>query len=247
MNPDTLRDIETLRSWIEACGPRKMVFFGGAGVSTESGIPDFRSADGLYSQGYTYPPEAVVSRTFFEARPKDFYDFYCTRMVDLDAKPNRAHRKLAELERAGRLKAVVTQNIDGLHQKAGSRTVYELHGSVLRNYCMKCRQFYGADFMVEARGVPRCPVCGGIVKPDVVLYEEQLDQETLEASVLAISRADMLIVGGTSLVVYPAAGLINYYRGDKLVLINRDATPYDRRADLVIHDAIGKVLGGIKT
>ena len=181
------------------------------------------------------------------AHPEGFFQFYWEKMLCLDAQPNAAHRKLAELERAGRLKAVVTQNIDGLHQKAGSRTVYELHGSVLRNYCMKCRQFYGADFMVEARGVPRCPVCGGIVKPDVVLYEEQLDQETLEASVLAISRADMLIVGGTSLVVYPAAGLINYYRGDKLVLINRDATPYDRRADLVIHDAIGKVLGGIKT
>ena len=188
-----------------------------------------------------------MSHTYFMAHPEGFFQFYWEKMLCLDAQPNAAHRKLAELERAGRLKAVVTQNIDGLHQKAGSRTVYELHGSVLRNYCMKCRQFYGADFMVEARGVPRCPVCGGIVKPDVVLYEEQLDQETLEASVLAISRADMLIVGGTSLVVYPAAGLINYYRGDKLVLINRDATPYDRRADLVIHDAIGKVLGGIKT
>lgn len=224
-----------------------IVFFGGAGVSTESGIPDFRSVDGLYHQHYDQPPETILSHTYFMAHPEGFFQFYREKMLCLDAQPNAAHRKLAELERAGRLKAVVTQNIDGLHQKAGSRTVYELHGSVLRNYCMKCRQFYGADFMVEARGVPRCPVCGGIVKPDVVLYEEQLDQETLEASVLAISRADMLIVGGTSLVVYPAAGLINYYRGDKLVLINRDATPYDRRADLVMHDAIGKVLGGIKT
>ena len=236
---------EQLQQWLDESS--SIVFFGGAGVSTESGIPDFRSVDGLYHQHYDQPPEKILSHTYFMAHPEGFFQFYREKMLCLDAQPNAAHRKLAELERAGRLKAVVTQNIDGLHQKAGSRTVYELHGSVLRNYCMKCRQFYGADFMVEARGVPRCPVCGGIVKPDVVLYEEQLDQETLEASVLAISRADMLIVGGTSLVVYPAAGLINYYRGDKLVLINRDATPYDRRADLVIHDAIGKVLGGIKT
>ncbi len=236
---------EQLQQWLDESS--SIVFFGGAGVSTESGIPDFRSVDGLYHQHYDQPPETILSHTYFMAHPEGFFQFYWEKMLCLDAQPNAAHRKLAELERAGRLKAVVTQNIDGLHQKAGSRTVYELHGSVLRNYCMKCRQFYGADFMVEARGVPRCPVCGGIVKPDVVLYEEQLDQETLEASVLAISRADMLIVGGTSLVVYPAAGLINYYRGDKLVLINRDATPYDRRADLVIHDAIGKVLGGIKT
>ena len=236
---------EQLQQWLDESS--SIVFFGGAGVSTESGIPDFRSVDGLYHQHYDQPPETILSHTYVMAHPEGFFQFYWEKMLCLDAQPNAAHRKLAELERAGRLKAVVTQNIDGLHQKAGSRTVYELHGSVLRNYCMKCRQFYGADFMVEARGVPRCPVCGGIVKPDVVLYEEQLDQETLEASVLAISRADMLIVGGTSLVVYPAAGLINYYRGDKLVLINRDATPYDSRADLVIHDAIGKVLGGIKT
>ena len=240
-----MTDLEKLQQLVGQS--RKIVFFGGAGVSTESGIPDFRSVDGLYHQHYDQPPETILSHTYFMAHPEGFFQFYREKMLCLDAQPNAAHRKLAELERAGRLKAVVTQNIDGLHQKAGSRTVYELHGSVLRNYCMKCRQFYRADFMVEARGVPRCPVCGGIVKPDVVLYEEQLDQETLEASVLAISRADMLIVGGTSLVVYPAAGLINYYRGDKLVLINRDATPYDRRADLVMHDAIGKVLGGIKT
>ena len=224
---------------------KRVVFFGGAGVSTASGIPDFRSVDGLYHQQFAYPPETMLSHSFYEAHPAEFFDFYRTKMIALNAKPNRCHTKLAELERAGRLKAVVTQNIDGLHQKAGSRTVYELHGSVLRNYCMKCRQFYGADFMVEARGVPRCPVCGGIVKPDVVLYEEQLDQETLEASVLAISRADMLIVGGTSLVVYPAAGLINYYRGDKLVLINRSATPYDDQANLIIHEKIGEVFAQV--
>ena len=185
---------EQLQQWLDESS--SIVFFGGAGVSTESGIPDFRSVDGLYHQHYDQPPETILSHTYFMAHPEGFFQFYWEKMLCLDAQPNAAHRKLAELERAGRLKAVVTQNIDGLHQKAGSRTVYELHGSVLRNYCMKCRQFYGADFMVEARGVPRCPVCGGIVKPDVVLYEEQLDQETLEASVLAISRADMLIVGG---------------------------------------------------
>ncbi len=234
---------EQLQQWID--GSQNIVFFGGAGVSTESGIPDFRSVDGLYHQHYDQPPETILSHTYFMAHPEGFFRFYREKMLCLDAQPNAAHLKLAELERAGKLKAVVTQNIDGLHQKAGSRTVYELHGSVLRNYCMKCRQFYDADFMVKAQGVPRCPVCDGMVKPDVVLYEESLDQETLEASVLAISRADMLIVGGTSLVVYPAAGLINYYRGNKLVLINRDATPYDGHADLVIHDSIGKVLGGI--
>ena len=234
---------EQLQQWIDDSG--SIVFFGGAGVSTESGIPDFRSEDGLYRQHYDQPPETMLSHTYFMAHPEDFFRFYREKMLCLDAQPNAAHRKLAQLEQAGKLKAVVTQNIDGLHQKAGSRTVYELHGSVLRNHCMKCRQSYDVDFMAKAQGVPRCPVCGGIVKPDVVLYEESLDQETLEASVLAIARADMLIVGGTSLVVYPAAGLINYYRGDKLVLINRDATPYDRRADLVIHDSLGKVLGGI--
>ena len=234
---------EQLQQWIDDSG--SIVFFGGAGVSTESGIPDFRSEDGLYRQHYDQPPETMLSHTYFMAHPEDFFRFYREKMLCLDAQPNAAHRKLAQLEQAGKLKAVVTQNIDGLHQKAGSRTVYELHGSVLRNYCMKCRQFYDADFMAKAQGVPRCPVCDGMVKPDVVLDEESLDQETLEASVLAIARADMLIVGGTSLVVYPAAGLINYYRGDKLVLINRDATPYDRRADLVIHDSLGKVLGGI--
>ena len=234
---------EQLQRWVDESG--SIVFFGGAGVSTESGIPDFRSVDGLYHQNYDYPPETILSHTFFMDRPEEFYRFYREKMLIFGAQPNAAHRKLAELERVGKLKAVVTQNIDGLHQLAGSQTVYELHGSVHRNYCMKCHAFYDGKWMAETEGVPHCPVCGGLVKPDVVLYEEQLDQETLEASVLAISRADMLIVGGTSLVVYPAAGLINYYRGDKLVLINRDATPYDRQADLVIHDSIGKVLGEV--
>ncbi len=234
---------EQLQRWVDESS--SIVFFGGAGVSTESGIPDFRSVDGLYHQNYDYPPETILSHTFFMDHPEEFYRFYREKMLIFGAQPNAAHRKLAELERAGKLKAVVTQNIDGLHQLAGSQTVYELHGSVHRNYCMRCRAFYDGKWMAETEGVPHCPVCGGLVKPDVVLYEEQLDQETLEASVLAISRADMLIVGGTSLVVYPAAGLINYYRGDRLVLINRDATPYDRRADLVIHDSIGKVLGEV--
>lgn len=234
---------EQLQQWITESG--NIVFFGGAGVSTESGIPDFRSVDGLYNQKYDEPPETILSHTYFTRRPEDFYRFYRDKMLCLDARPNAAHLKLAELERAGKLKAVVTQNIDGLHQKAGSRIVYELHGSVLRNYCMKCRTFYDAGFIRDSAGVPKCPVCGGTVKPDVVLYEEGLDQDTIEGAVRAIAGADMLIVGGTSLVVYPAAGLINYYRGSKLVLINRDATPYDREADLVIHESIGRVLGGI--
>ena len=234
---------EQLQQWITESD--NIVFFGGAGVSTESGIPDFRSVDGLYNQKYDEPPETILSHSYFMGRPEGFWRFYRDKMLCLDARPNTAHLKLAELERAGKLKAVVTQNIDGLHQKAGSQTVYELHGSVLRNYCMKCRTFYNAEFIRDSAGIPKCPACGGTVKPDVVLYEEGLDQETIEAAVLAISRADMLIVGGTSLVVYPAAGLINYYRGNKLVLINRDTTPYDREADLVIHEAIGKVLGGI--
>ncbi len=234
---------EQLQQWIADSG--NIVFFGGAGVSTESGIPDFRSVDGLYNQKYDQPPETILSHTYFEARTEDFYRFYRDKMLCLDAQPNAAHKKLAELEQAGKLKAVVTQNIDGLHQAAGSRTVYELHGSVHRNYCTRCRAFYGVDFIADGQGVPRCPVCGGLVKPDVVLYEEGLDQDTIEGAVLAISRADVLIVGGTSLVVYPAAGLINYYRGNKLALINRDPTPYDGQADLVIHDSIGRVLGGI--
>lgn len=245
MNPDTLRDIETLRSWIEACGPRKMVFFGGAGVSTESGIPDFRSADGLYSQGYTYPPEAVVSRTFFEARPKDFYDFYCTRMVDLDAKPNRAHRKLAELERQGILDSVVTQNIDGLHQAAGSKRVWELHGSVHRNACLGCGCSFDARQLLDRHeaspdGVPRCD-CGAPIKPRVVLYEEPLEDAVVLGAVRSISQADLLVVAGTSLAVYPAAGLLDYFNGSRLAIVNRTPTPHDQAADLCIAANVGDV------
>ena len=234
---------ERLQQWIQDSD--NIVFFGGAGVSTESGIPDFRSVDGLYNQKYDQPPETILSHTYFVQNTEEFYRFYRDKMLCLDAKPNAAHLKLAELERAGKLKAVVTQNIDGLHQLAGSQTVYELHGSVHRNYCAKCRAFYGVDFIAKGKGVPHCPACGGLVKPDVVLYEEGLDQDTIEGAVRAIAKADVLIIGGTSLVVYPAAGLVNYYRGNKLVLINRDPTPYDGQADLVIHDSIGKVLGGI--
>ncbi len=234
---------QQLQQWIADSG--SIVFFGGAGVSTESGIPDFRSVDGLYRQQYDEPPETILSHTYFQRRTADFYRFYRAKMLCLDAQPNAAHRKLAELEAAGKLKAVVTQNIDGLHQAAGSRTVYELHGSIHRNYCTQCHAFYGPDFIAGGEGVPLCPVCGGLVKPDVVLYEEGLDQETVTGAVEAIRRADVLIVGGTSLVVYPAAGLINYYGGNRLVLINRDPTPCDAQADLVIHDSIGRVLGGI--
>ena len=239
-----MTDREQLQEWIDQS--ENIVFFGGAGVSTESGIKDFRSVDGLYHQKYDYPPETILSHSFFMDRPEEFYRFYRSKMLCPDARPNAAHFKLAQLERAGKLKAVVTQNIDSLHQKAGSRVVYEPHGSTARNYCMKCRHFYDEDFIARSEGVPRCPVCGGIVKPDVVLYEESLDQETVEASVLAIGRANMLIVGGTSLTVYPAAGLLQFYRGSRLVLINRDATHYDGRADLVIHDSIGTVLGSVR-
>ena len=234
---------QQLQQWIADSG--SIVFFGGAGVSTESGIPDFRSVDGLYRQQYDEPPETILSHTYFQRWTADFYRFYRAKMLCLDAQPNAAHRKMAELEAAGKLKAVVTQNIDGLHQAAGSRTVYELHGSIHRNYCTQCHAFYGPDFIAGGEGVPLCPVCGGLVKPDVVLYEEGLDQETVKGAVEAIRRADVLIVGGTSLVVYPAAGLINYYGGNRLVLINRDPTPCDAQADLVIHDSIGRVLGGI--
>ena len=222
-----------------------LVFFGGAGVSTESGIPDFRSVDGLYHQKYDYPPETILSHTFFMQNPEEFYRFYHDKMLALDAKPNAAHRKLAELEEAGKLRAVVTQNIDGLHQAAGSRNVLELHGSVRRNYCMNCHEFYDAEYMAAAEGIPRCEKCGGIIKPDVVLYEEGLDQRTLEAAVSAISRAQVLIVGGTSLVVYPAAGLLRYFSGDALVLINKGATSMDRQADLLIQEPIGQVLDQI--
>lgn len=222
-----------------------IVFFGGAGVSTESGIPDFRSVDGLYNQKYDYPPETILSHSFYRRNPEEFYRFYRDKMLCLDAKPNITHKKLAELEAAGKLKGIVTQNIDGLHQKAGSRNVMELHGSVLRNYCERCYESMSAEEILHSKGVPSCPVCGGPVKPDVVLYEEGLNQKTLQDAVYYISHADMLIVGGTSLAVYPAAGLIDYYRGSKLVLINKSATPMDRKADLLIQEALGKVFGQI--
>ena len=231
--------IKTLQQWIDES--RAIVFFGGAGVSTESGIPDFRSVDGLYNQKYAWPPEEILSRTFFDARPEEFYRFYRDKMLCLNAQPNAAHKKLAELEAAGRLRSVVTQNIDGLHQKAGSKRVWELHGSVHRNYCERCRKFYDFDFILRGQGVPRCS-CGGTVKPDVVLYEEGLDQDTLNGAVRAIAAADLLIIGGTSLNVYPAAGLINYYRGGRLVLINKSAVARDLDAGLVITDPIGEVL-----
>lgn len=222
-----------------------IVFFGGAGVSTESGIPDFRSTDGLYHQEYAYPPETILSHTFFMRQTEEFYRFYQNKMLELDAKPNPAHLKLAELEAAGKLKAVITQNIDGLHQLGGSKTVYELHGSVHRNYCMKCGKFYDAAYMKAANGIPKCS-CGGVIKPDVVLYEEGLDQATIEGAVSALSRADVVIVGGTSLVVYPAAGLLDYFRGKHLVLINKGATSRDRSADLLIQEPIGQVFSQIK-
>ena len=230
--------IETLKTWIEASD--NIVFFGGAGVSTESGIPDFRSVDGLYHQQFEYPPETILSHTFFYQHPDYFYRFYRQKMLPLEAQPNAAHKKLAELEQAGKLRTVITQNIDGLHQKAGSRNVLELHGSIWRNYCTRCGKFYPPEFIRDCAGVPRCD-CGGVVKPDVVLYEEGLSEDVLHRAVHAISEADVLIVGGTSLTVYPAAGLIRYYRGSKLVLINRDETPYDTAADLVLRDPIGQV------
>lgn len=222
-----------------------LVFFGGAGVSTESGIPDFRSVDGLYHQHYDYPPETILSHSFFMREPEAFFRFYHDKMLALDAQPNAAHKKLAELEAAGKLKAVVTQNIDGLHQKAGSKKVLELHGSVHRNYCMKCHAFYDAWYIKEAPGIPRCSSCGGMIKPDVVLYEESLDQNVLREAVSAISQAQVLIVGGTSLVVYPAAGLLQYFQGDALVVINKGATSADRNADLLIQEPIGQVLSRI--
>ena len=232
------KQIQELQKIIDTYG--NIVFFGGAGVSTESGIPDFRSVDGLYHQQYDYPPETILSHSFFYSHTEEFYRFYREKMLPLEAKPNAAHLALATLEREGKLRAIVTQNIDGLHQKAGSRCVYELHGSVLRNYCTRCGKFYSAEFVKNAPGIPRCS-CGGIVKPDVVLYEESLDEQTIAGSVKAIRSADMLIVAGTSLTVYPAAGLINYYRGSRLVLINRDETPYDGNADLVLHESLGDV------
>ena len=211
-----------------------IVFFGGAGVSTESGIPDFRSTDGLYNQHYKYPPETILSHSFFMDNTEEFYRFYRDKMLALDAQPNMAHIKLAELEKAGKLKAIVTQNIDGLHQKAGSQNVLELHGSVHRNFCMHCNKFFDAEYMKNSTGIPKCDACGGIIKPDVVLYEEGLDNDVIEQSLYYISHADMLIIGGTSLVVYPAAGLTRFFNGDKLVIINRDPTPQDHNADLLI-------------
>ena len=225
-------------------GTDNIVFFGGAGVSTESGIPDFRSVDGLYNQKYKYPPEVMLSHTFYERMPEEFFRFYRDKLIITDAKPNKAHLKLAQWEREGKLKAVVTQNIDGLHQAAGSKKVLELHGSTLRNYCEKCGKFYDQEFIRITPGIPRCS-CGGRVKPDVVLYEEGLDMSILNESIRCISQADVLIIGGTSLVVYPAAGLIDYYRGHKLILINKSATSRDAQADLVIAGSIGEVLDAV--
>ena len=233
-------EIETLKTWIEASD--NIVFFGGAGVSTESGIPDFRSTDGLYHQKFEYPPETILSHTFFYQHTEYFYRLYREKMLPLEAEPNAAHRALAALERAGKLRAIVTQNIDGLHQKAGSKNVYELHGSIWRNYCTKCGKAYSAEFIRDSGGVPHC-ACGGLIKPDVVLYEEGLDEKTIKGAVRAIAEADVLIVGGTSLTVYPAAGLIRYYGGNRLVLINRDETPYDGYANLIFREPIGQVLG----
>ena len=231
---------ETLKKWLAES--KNIVFFGGAGVSTESNIPDFRSTDGLYNQQYAYPPETILSHTFYMRKTEEFYRFYRNKMLFPDAEPNRAHKALAKLEAEGRLKAVVTQNIDGLHQKAGSKEVMELHGSVLRNYCQRCGKFHGIEAILHSDGVPKCE-CGGTIKPDVVLYEEGLDQHTIQRSVYHISNADMLIIGGTSLTVYPAAGLIDYYNGNKLVLINKSVTAMDSRADLVISGPIGEILG----
>ena len=235
------KEVERLQELIDQYD--NIVFFGGAGVSTESGIPDFRSQDGLYNQKYDYPPETILSHTFFMHRPEEFFKFYKDKLIYQDAKPNNAHKALAKLEEIGKLKAVVTQNIDGLHQMAGSKTVYELHGSVHRNYCTKCHKFFDLDSMLALDGnIPHCDKCGGVVKPDVVLYEEGLDNSTIEGAIRAISSADLLIIGGTSLVVYPAASFINYYRGKDMVLINKSSTGYDNEASLVINDAIGEVL-----
>lgn len=230
--------VKQLNEWVKTTD--NIVFFGGAGVSTESGIPDFRSVDGLYNQQYDYPPETILSHTFYRRNPEEFYRFYRAKMLCLDAKPNAAHLKLAQWEQEGKLKAVVTQNIDGLHQAAGSKVVLELHGSVLRNYCESCGKFYDAEYILHSEGVPVCE-CGGSIKPDVVLYEEGLDQKTLSNAIRCISEADVLIVGGTSLAVYPAAGLLDYYNGHKLVLVNKTPTPRDSIADLVVQGSIGEI------
>ncbi len=235
--------IEKLREIINQSG--NIVFFGGAGVSTESGIPDFRSVDGLYNQKYDYPPETILSHTFYRHYPEEFFRFYKDKMLCLTAKPNAAHLKLAKWEQEGKLKAVITQNIDGLHQAAGSKRVLELHGSVLRNYCEKCGKFFDAEYMLHSKGAPKCDDCGGAIKPDVVLYEEGLDNQTLSDAVSYISKADVLIIGGTSLVVYPAAGLIDYYRGNKLILINKTPTARDSGADLVVQGSIGEIFSSL--
>ena len=237
-------DIEKLQNMIDESS--RIVFFGGAGVSTESGIPDFRSVDGLYHQKYDYPPETILSHTFFVHHTEEFYRFYHDKMLCLDAKPNAAHKKLAELERAGKLSAIVTQNIDGLHQMAGSRKVLELHGSIHRNFCQKCGAQYDAQYIKEGGLIPKCEKCGGVIKPDVVLYEECLNDHVMSEAIYEIGQADMMIIGGTSLVVYPAAGLIHYYRGKKLVLINKSATSQDRNANLVIQGKNGEILNEIK-
>lgn len=231
-------NVEKLRKLIKESN--NIVFFGGAGVSTESGIPDFRSKDGIYNQKYKYPPEEILSHTFFVNKTEEFYEFYREKLNSLKYEPNITHLKLTELERQGKLKAIITQNIDGLHQKADSKNVLELHGSVLRNYCMKCNKFYDAEFIFSSKGIPRCE-CGGIIKPDVVLYEESLNDNILRDSITAIQKAELMIVAGTSLTVYPASGLINYFRGQNLVLINRDSTQYDNRANLVINESLGKI------
>ena len=236
------KKIEKLNEMIR--NSSRIVFFAGAGVSTESGIPDFRSADGIYMMNYKYPPEEIISRSFFDAHPKEFFEFYKKYFYYPDAKPNITHIKLAQLEKCGKLSAVVTQNIDGLHTAAGSKRVYELHGSVLRNYCMKCGKSYDIDYVVGSDGIPKCS-CGGTIKPDVVLYEESLDERVISGAVNAISEADMLIVAATSLRVYPAAGFIRYFKGDNLVLINRDSTPMDDMFGLVIYENLGKVMGKI--
>ena len=228
-----------LRQWIEESD--NIVFFGGAGVSTESGIPDFRSEDGLYNEKYKYPPERILSHTFYEMKTEEFYEFYRDKMLYLDAQPNSVHKKLAELERQGKLKAIITQNIDGLHQAAGSQCVLELHGSVHRNYCQECGKMFDARYILKSTGIPKCDACGGTIKPDVVLYEENLDHELMDKAAFYISQAEILIIGGTSLAVYPAAGLINYYHGDKLVLINKSSTPRDRYANLLIPGNLGEV------
>lgn len=234
--------IQQFKQLVNKCD--NIVFFGGAGVSTESGIPDFRSKDGLYNQQYKYSPETILSHTFFMNKTEEFFKFYKLKMNSLKYQPNITHIKLSELEARGKLKAVIMQNIDGLHQKAGSKVVYELHGSVLRNYCMNCNKFYDAEYVFNSNGIPRCS-CGGIIKPDVVLYEEELDEETIENSTAAIQKADLLIVAGTSLTVQPASSLINFFRGKNLVLINRDSTPYDNKANLVINDSLGKVFSNL--